>query len=74
MGEYGAYRRSDPAYLPKDLAMHNASLDYWISFTTKEALARGIKPFWWDIGAAVDRSNFNVKDQRTIDAIKAGAN
>ena len=74
MGEYGAYRRSDPAYLPKDLAMHNASVDYWINFTTKEALARGIKPFWWDTGAAIDRSNFTVKDQRTIDAIKAGAN
>jgi len=54
--------------------MHNASVDYWINFTTKEALARGIKPFWWDIGAAIDRSNFTVKDQRTIDAIKAGAN
>ncbi len=74
MGEYGAYRRSDPAYLPKDLAMHNASVDYWINFTTKEALARGIKPFWWDIGVAIDRSNFTVKDQRTIDALKAGAN
>ncbi|KAF2338668.1 cellulase family glycosylhydrolase [Flavobacterium nitrogenifigens] len=74
MGEYGAYRRSDPAYLPKDLAMHNASVDYWINFTTKEALTRGIKPFWWDTGAAIDRSNFTVKDQRTIDAIKAGAN
>jgi len=74
MGEYGAYRRSDPAYLPKDLAMHNASVDYWINFTTKEALARGIKPFWWDTGAAIDRSNFTVKDQRTIDALKAGAN
>ncbi|WP_343617162.1 cellulase family glycosylhydrolase [Flavobacterium sp.] len=74
MGEYGAYRRSDPAYLPKDLAMHNASVDYWINFTTKEALARGIKPFWWDIGVAIDRSNFTVKDQRTIDAITAGAN
>jgi len=74
MGEYGAYRRSDPAYLPKDLAMHNASVDYWINFTTKEALAHGIKPFWWDIGTAVDRNNFTVKDQRTIDAIKAGVN
>jgi hypothetical protein len=23
---------------------------YWITFVTKEALARGIKPFWWDTG------------------------
>lgn len=72
MGEYGAYRRDNTANVPKDLALHNASVDYWITFTTKEALARGIKPFWWDIGAALDRSNFTVKDQRTIDALLEG--
>lgn len=71
MGEYGAYRRDKSAHVPKDLALHNASVDYWITFTTKEALARGIKPFWWDIGAALDRSQNIVKDQRTIDALKA---
>lgn len=70
LGEYGAYRRNNSANVPKDLETHEASVDYWINFTTKEALDRGIKPFWWDIGAAVDRQNFNVKDQRTIDAIK----
>ena len=71
MGEYGAYRRDKSVHIPKDLALHNASVDYWITFTTKEALARGIKPFWWDIGAALDRSQNIVKDQRTIDALKA---
>lgn len=71
MGEYGAYRRDRSAHVPKDLALHNASVDYWITFTTKEALSRGIKPFWWDIGAALDRSQNIVKDQRTIDALKA---
>jgi len=73
MGEYGAYRRDGSANIPKDLALHDASVDYWITFTTKEALARGIKPFWWDTGGAVDRWNNTVKDQRTIDAIMAGA-
>ena len=73
MGEYGAYRRDGSAHVPKELALHNASVDYWINFTTKEALARGIKPFWWDIGAALDRKTFTVKDQRTIDALLAGA-
>jgi len=72
MGEYGAYRRDNTANVPKDLALHNASVDYWTTFTTKEALARGIKPFWWDIGAALDRSNFTVKDQRTINALLEG--
>ena len=73
MGEYGAYRRDGSAHVPKDLALHNASVDYWITFVTKEALARGIKPFWWDIGGALDRRNNLVKDQRTIDALLAGA-
>lgn len=71
MGEYGAYRRDNSANVPKDLAMHNASVDYWITFTTKEALARGIKPFWWDTGGALDRANNTVKDQRTLDALLA---
>ena len=54
MGEYGAYRRDGSAHVPKDLATHNASVDYWITFVTKEALARGIKPFWWDTGGALE--------------------
>jgi endoglucanase len=73
MGEYGAYRRDGSAHVPKELALHNASVDYWITFTTKQALAHGVKPFWWDIGAALDRRNYTVKDQRTIDALLAGA-
>lgn len=73
MGEYGAYRRDNSANVPKDLALHNTSVDYWITFVTKEALARGIKPFWWDTGGALDRANNTVKDQRTIDALLAGA-
>jgi aryl-phospho-beta-D-glucosidase BglC (GH1 family) len=73
MGEYGAYRRNGSANIPKELALHEASVDYWITFTTKEALARGIKPFWWDTGGALDRRNNTVKDQRTIDALMAGA-
>ena len=72
MGEYGAYRRDGSAHVPKDLATHEASVDYWITFVTKEALAHGIKPFWWDTGGALDRRNNTVKDQRTIDAIMAG--
>ena len=73
MGEYGAYRRDNSAHIPKDLPLHNTSVDYWITFVTKEALARGIKPFWWDTGGAIDRQNNTVKDQRTIDALIAGA-
>jgi endoglucanase len=69
MGEYGAYRRDTP----KDLATHNDAVDYWITFVTKQAKTRGIVPFWWDTGGALDRTNLTVKDQRTIDALNAGA-
>jgi aryl-phospho-beta-D-glucosidase BglC (GH1 family) len=70
IGEYGAYRRNTP----KDLATHNDAVDYWITFVTKQAKSRGMIPFWWDTGGALDRTNLTVKDQRTIDAIIAGAN
>ena len=72
MGEYGAYRRDNSAHVPKELALHNASVDYWITFVTKQALANGLKPVWWDTGGALDRRNYTVKDQRTIDALIAG--
>jgi len=68
MGEYGAYRRSTP----KDLPTHNDAVDYWITFNTKQAIAHGMKPFWWDTGGFVDRSSDTVKDARTINAIFAG--
>lgn len=71
MGEYGAYRRDGSAHIPKDLALHDKSIDDWITFTTKTAIANGVKPFWWDTGGVLDRRNNTVKDQRTIDAIIA---
>lgn len=74
LGEYGAYRRNNnPAYVPKDLVTHNDAVDYWITYITKKAIANGLKPFWWDTGGALDRTNYSVKDQRTINAIITGA-
>ena len=73
MGEYGAYRRGGgPRNIPQDLATHNDAVDYWITYVTKQALARCIKPFWWDIGGLIDRSNNKVADQRSLDALIAG--
>jgi aryl-phospho-beta-D-glucosidase BglC (GH1 family) len=69
LGEYGAYRRSTPL----DMATHHDAVDYWITYVTKLSRERGIVPFWWDTGGALNRSNNTVKDQRTIDAIKEGA-
>jgi endoglucanase len=74
MGEYGTYRRSGGNHVPQDLAKHNDSVDHWITYITKQALVRGIKPFWWDTGGALDRANYTVKDQRTINALVAGGN
>ena len=48
------------------------AVDHWITYITKKAIANGYKPFWWDTGGALDRRNYTVKDQRTIDALIAG--
>ena len=68
MGEYGAYRRTNP----KDLATHNDAVDYWITFNTRQAIANGLKPFFWETGGMVDRTADTVKDARTVNAIFAG--
>ena len=73
MGEYGAYRRGGTANVPLDLPTHNASVDYWITYVTQQALAHGLEPFFWDTGSILDRQNNTVIDQETIDAILAGA-
>ncbi len=77
MGEYGAYRRDGSKHVPLDLATHNDAVDYWITYVTRQAISRGIIPFWWDTGGALDRAaldgaNYTVKDKRTIDALHAG--
>ncbi len=74
LGEYGAYRRNNAQHVPKDLETHNDAVDYWITYVTKQAIANGLIPFWWDTGGALDRANYTVKDQRTIDAIITGSN
>src|SRR5690606_38200890 len=72
LGEYGAYRRDNSESVPKDLETHNEAVDHWITYVTRQALASGIKPFFWDTGGALDRANYTVKDHRTIDALAAG--
>ncbi len=74
MGEYGAYRRGNTQNVPKELEKHNNSVDHWITYVTSKALENGLIPFWWDTGVVIDRSNYTIKDQRTLDAIMAGAN
>ena len=72
LGEYGTYRRNKGKHLPLDMATHNDAVDYWITYITKQAKASGMLPFFWDTGGALDRKNYSVKDQRTLNAIIAG--
>lgn len=72
MGEYGAYRKNNGKYVPKDLATHNEAVDYWLTYITKQAKNNRMLPFFWDTGGVLDRKNYTVKDQRTITAIVAG--
>lgn len=68
VGEYGAYRRTTPL----DMDKHQASVDYWATYVTQQEIANGLKPFWWDTGGMIDRSNYTIKDQRTLNAIMLG--
>lgn len=69
VGEYGAYRRTTPL----DVDKHQRSVDHWITFVTQQQVANGLKPFWWDTGGLISRSNYTVTDQRTLNAILLGA-
>ena len=73
IGEYGAYRRDGNKYVPKDLPTHHDAVNFWITFSTKQAKSHGMIPFWWDTGGALDRTALTVKDQPTIDALIAGS-
>ena len=75
LGEYATWRRNainNKNFLPKDLAMHNKSVEYWATYVTKQAKANGLLPFWCEIGFMLDRANNVVKDQPMLDAIIAG--
>nr|WP_321378769.1 cellulase family glycosylhydrolase [uncultured Bacteroides sp.] len=74
LGEYGDYRRTADLGrgVPKDTEMHNKSVDYWLTFTTKTMRANGFLPMWWEVGQVFDRKNNVVKDQDMLNAIIAG--
>jgi aryl-phospho-beta-D-glucosidase BglC (GH1 family) len=74
LGEYATWRRTADLGkpVPKDMDMHNKSVDYWSYYLTKQAKAHGIVPFWWEIGFMLDRSNNVVKDQPMYNAIIEG--
>jgi len=72
LGEYASMRRTAGKNVPKDLAMHNKSVDYWATYVTKQAKVNGLLPFWWEVGNMFDRANNVIKDQALYDALKEG--
>jgi endoglucanase len=69
IGEFLAIKRTKPA----DLALHLDSRDYFHRYVTSSAKSKGIIIYFWDTGAAIDRNSGVVTDQRTINALMAGA-
>jgi len=69
IGEFGAYRRTTPL----DMDKHQASVDHWLTYVTQQAIANGCKPFYWETGGLISRTNYSVLDQRSLNALLLGA-
>jgi len=71
IGEFGAMRRDN---LTGDaLKLHLASRAFYLKYVTKQAIANGMLPFFWDTGGVFDRTNIKVLDQQSLDALIQGA-
>jgi aryl-phospho-beta-D-glucosidase BglC (GH1 family) len=78
LGEYSAIRRTS---LTGDaLTLHLASRAYYVEYVTRQALANGMIPFYWDNGGIgnhaagiFNRKNLTVFDQQVLDAVIKGA-
>lgn len=78
LGEYAAIRRT--SLTGDNLTKHLASRAYFLKFSTQQALAHGLLPFYWDAGGLGDqgsgifnRQNNTVFDQQALDALLEGA-
>jgi aryl-phospho-beta-D-glucosidase BglC (GH1 family) len=77
LGEFAAQRRTN---LTGDaLALHLQSRNYYHTYVVKKAVANGVVPFFWDVGAPddqsgsiFDRRTTQVRGQQTLDAVMAG--
>jgi endoglucanase len=77
MGEFGAIRRQ--AQLSgADLQLHLNGRAYFLNYASRQAIANGLLPFYWDNGAPdfaiFDRRAGTVSDQQALDALVRGAN
>jgi endoglucanase len=78
MGEFAAMRRDN--LTGEQLKLHQASRAYYLQYVTRQALANGMLPFFWDSGALnnhgsgiFDRRTNTVFDQPALNAILKGA-
>jgi len=77
IGEFAAQRRTN---LTGDaLALHLKSRNYYHNYVVKSAVANGLLPFFWDVGAPddqsgsiFDRRTYQVRGQATLDALMTG--
>ena len=78
LGEYGAIRRS--GLDGEALELHLRSRAYYLEYVTRQALANGLLPFYWDNGVLgnfgfgiFDRNNNTVYDAQALAALVSGA-
>lgn len=71
IGEFGAITRTN---LTGDaLKLHLASRAFYFKYVTKQAIANGFLPFFWDTGGLINRNNYTVSDQQALDGLIQGA-
>ena len=78
LGEYAVGRRL--TLTGENLQLHLASRAFYLKYVTKQALANGILPFYWDAGGTgnnglglFDRKTNTVFDQQALDALMEGS-
>jgi len=72
LGEYDAMRRTN--LTGDSLTLHLASRAYYLKYVTKQAIANGMLPFYWDAGTGViNRQSNSVLDPQALDSLVKGA-
>lgn len=79
IGEFGAMRRS--GLTGSNLQLHLNSRAYFLNYASRQAVANGMMPFYWDNGATgnngwaiFNRWNNTVVDQQSLSALIRGGN
>jgi aryl-phospho-beta-D-glucosidase BglC (GH1 family) len=71
IGEYGAYKRKLGS--TSDIALHDASVEYYYNYVVKSAVSKGLIPICWDTpGGLFNRRTGALLDRGIINAIMDG--